>query len=129
MSVEEEILALERAAMQRWCQGDPSGFLDICAQDLVYFDPFLARSINGLQELTDYYEGLRGKISAAHFEFIDPKVHCVGEMAVLTYHFKSWGGNDNVMRWNCTEVFQRMAGQWRIIQTHWSFTEIGQKLL
>jgi len=126
---EDEILALEKAAMQRWCNGDPSGFLEICAPDVVYFDPFLARRMDGLAALQDYYEALRGKVSAAHFEFLDPKVQYIGDAAVLTYNFKSWGGSENALRWNCTEVFQRIAGQWRIIQTHWSFTEVGQKLM
>ena len=33
------VLAMERAALDRWCQGDPSGFLEITAPEVVYFDP------------------------------------------------------------------------------------------
>jgi len=29
-------------------------------------------------------------------------------------------------RWNCTEVCRRTHGEWRIIQTHWSFTQAGK---
>jgi hypothetical protein len=42
---------------------------------------------------------------------------------VLTYNFVSYGGNENAMRWNCTEVYTRPDDDWRIIQTHWSFTK------
>ena len=33
-----EILALERAALDRWGQGDPDGYLEISAPDVNYFD-------------------------------------------------------------------------------------------
>jgi hypothetical protein len=69
------LLALENAALVRWCTGDPSGFLEICAADVVYFDPFLEQRLDGIAALTRYYEALRGKISAERFEIRNPPVH------------------------------------------------------
>jgi hypothetical protein len=43
----------------RWCKGDPDGFLEISAPNVVYFDPFLERRIDGLDALTRYYDALR----------------------------------------------------------------------
>ena len=120
-SAEDEILALERVALARWCQGDPSGFLDISAPDVTYFDPFVVQRLDGLEALTRYYEGLRGRISASRWEIVAPRVQRVGDAAVLTFRFHSWGGSENALRWNCTEVYRRAAGRWSIIQTHWSF--------
>jgi ketosteroid isomerase-like protein len=117
----DEILELEQRALARWCRGDPSGFLEISAADVVYFDPFLERRLDGLPALTAYYERLRGKISASRFEILHPRVHRVGDAAVLTFNFVSYGGQD-VHRWNCTEAYRRDAEGWRIVQTHWSFT-------
>jgi ketosteroid isomerase-like protein len=114
------ILALEQAALDRWCAGDPSGFLEISAADVVYFDPFRAQRIDGLEALTTYYESLRGTISAARWEIVDPLVQVEGDVAVLTFRFMSWGGSGDAMHWHCTEVYRRDAGEWRIIQTHWS---------
>ncbi len=48
----------------------------------------------------------------------------VGDVAVLTFNFVSYGGNENALRWNCTEVYRRGDNGWRIIQTHWSFTQV-----
>jgi len=118
---EDEIVALERAALVRWCQGDPSGFLEISAPDVAYFDPFVAHRLDGLEALTGYYEGLRGRISASRWKIVAPKVQRAGDVAVLTFQFLSWGGSENALRWNCTEVYRRAAGRWSIIQTHWSF--------
>lgn len=123
MNNEHEIIVLERGALARWCKGDPSGFLEISAPDVVYFDPFLPQRLDGLDKLNAYYEGIRGKVSAGRFELLNPKVQQAGEIAVLTFNFVSWGGNESEFRWNCTEVYRRMESSWKIIQTHWSFTQ------
>jgi hypothetical protein len=47
-----EIIALERAALDRWGAGDPSGYLEISAADVTYFDPFLERRVDGLEVLS-----------------------------------------------------------------------------
>jgi hypothetical protein len=67
------------------------------------------------------------KIHADRFELLNPKVQRIGDAAVLTFNFVSYGGNENELRWNCTEVYRCAAsGQWQIIQTHWSFTNPGK---
>lgn len=117
------IIGMERAALERWGKGDPSGFLEISAEDVVYFDPFQKRRLNGINELRALYETIRGQVSIAHFELIDPLVQAVGDMAVLTFNYVAEGTNEVTSRWNCTEVYRRQEAGWRIIQTHWSFTE------
>jgi hypothetical protein len=114
----EEIIALETAALARWCRGDPSGFLELSAPDVTYFDPFQERRVDGLPALAAYYQGLRGTVSAERWEIVRPLVQLAGEVAVLTFQFHSWGGQ--TLRWNCTEVYRRDPQGWRIIQTHWA---------
>ncbi len=121
-AVAAEIVALETAALERWLSGDPSGFLEISDEDVVYFDPFLARRLDGLAALTDYYEDLRGKIRADRFEILNPKVQVLVDAAALTFNFASWSEGGEATRWNCTEVYARRRDKWRIVQTHWSFT-------
>jgi ketosteroid isomerase-like protein len=118
----EEILRLEQQALARWCRGDPSGFLEISAPDVVYFDPFLRTRLDGLVALSAYYESLRGKLSAERFEILHPLVQLAGEAGVLTFQLVSYGASGDVSRWNCTEVYRRGAEGWRIVQTHWSLT-------
>lgn len=121
--MDHAVVELERAALARWCNGDPSGFLEISAPDVVYFDPFLPQRLDGWAALSAYYENLRGKVSAARFEILNPHVQEVGDAAILTFNFVSWGGNENSFRWNCTEVYRHTEMGWRIVQTHWSFTQ------
>lgn len=115
------IIALERAALDRWGKGDPGGFLEISAPDVVYFDPYLDLRVNGLPALTELYKTDRGKFHIDRYELLNPLVQLVGDAAVLTFNYASYSG-DNTIRWNCTEVYRRTGGHWLIIQTHWSYT-------
>ena len=117
-----QIINMERAALDRWGRGNPDGFLEISAPEVVYFDPFLPQRIDGLSTLRKYYAELRGKIHIDSYDIVDPVVQVHGDVAILTFGFVSRGGGDE-MRWNTTEVYRRGEDGWRIIHTHWSFTQ------
>jgi ketosteroid isomerase-like protein len=119
LNVAETIMELERDALERWGRGDPEGFLEISAPDLSYFDPFIERRLDGLAALRSMYEQIRGKIHIDRFEIIEPRVQVAGDVAVLTFRFKSYGGAGSI-DWNTTEVYQRDQAGWRIIHTHWA---------
>jgi ketosteroid isomerase-like protein len=118
----EMIIGMEKSALERWGNGDPSGFLEICAPDVVYFDPTLEARIDGIEKLARYYEAIRGKVSISRFELINPLVQFAGDAAVLTFNYVSYGESEDEYRWNCTEVYRRAGTSWKIIQTHWSYT-------
>jgi len=120
--VAQRLIAMETHALERWGQGDPSGFLEISAPEVVYFDPFQEKRVDGLEELTRLYESLRGTIHLDGFRLLNPKVDACGEMAVLTFNYFSRSG-EKTDRWNCTEVYRHISGNWKIIQTHWSITQ------
>ncbi len=119
------VIGMEEAALDRWGRGDPDGFLEICAPEIVYFDPYVERRIDGLDSLADYYVDTRGVVKFDRFELINPTVQVQGDVAVLTFNYVSYRG-EGESRWNCTEVYARRADQWRIIQTHWSYTARAQ---
>lgn len=119
--ITETLTALESAALRRWGNGDPSGFLEICAPDVVYFDPYLEKRIGGIEALTQYYRTIWGQVHFDRFELIDPCVQTSGDLAVLTFNYASYTGEAS-SRWNCTEVYRRSNDGWKIIQTHWSYT-------
>jgi len=51
--------------LRRWCAGDQSGFLALCAEDVVCTDPFHARHLDGRVALRHDCEAIRGQVSAA----------------------------------------------------------------
>ncbi len=124
--VTDTIIAIEKAGLDRWGRGDPDGFLEICAPDVVYFDPYIPHRIDGYDDLKQNYDTIRGQVQIDQYELIDPIVQCHGDIAVLTFNYRSTTG-DKESRWNCTEVYRRMPAGWRIIQTHWSYTQVFEQ--
>ncbi len=124
VSLNATLLELERGALDRWGTGDPSGFLEICAPEVTYFDPFLTQRIEGLPALTAYYESLRGRIKVDRDEISSPLVQAMGDLAVLSFNYHAVSGDDG-MFWHCTEVYCQREGAWRILHTHWSLLANG----
>jgi ketosteroid isomerase-like protein len=121
----KHIIALEEAALTRWGKGDPSGYLEITAPDVVYFDPYIPERVDGVNKLEEYYrKALWGQVFYDRFELLNPCVQVCNDVAVLTFNYASY--KDGLPdRWNCTEVYRRSPdGMWRIIQSHWSYTEV-----
>lgn len=119
------IIAMERAALERWGNGDPSGYLEITAPEETYFDPSLELRKDGLDALKAYYEPIRGEVSIDEYKMINPRVQVHGDTAVLTFNLVDWNTSEGVKhesRWNSTEVYHRFDEGWRIIHSHWSYT-------
>ena len=81
-----DVIAIERASLERWAKGDPGGFLSNYAPDVTYYDPSQERRIDGLQAMTAYLTPLRGKLSIDRYEMLNTKVQRYGDVAVLTYN-------------------------------------------
>jgi len=122
------ILPLEKAAMERWRNGDPMGFVELSAEDICYVDPGLTKPILGLDEYRVYMEQIQGKIHYDRSEFIASKIVSVGEAALLTYNYRSsvlspQGIVSSQTPWNTTEVYFKREGEWKIVHTHWSYVK------
>ena len=121
-----DVVAMERAALDRWGKGDPQGYLEIMANEMTYFDPTQEKRVDGRQALAKMLEPLTGKIKVARFDMIDPKVQQHGETALLTFNLVSYvtgpdGKEVAIARWNSSELYGRVEGQWRIVHSHWSY--------
>jgi uncharacterized protein (TIGR02246 family) len=132
MNASDRIIALERSALDRWIRADPDGYLSLYAPDATYFDPFREKRVDGLDELKARMAAMRGitlPFTEPRYDMIDPVVHVEGNVAVLTFNLVNYGKPTGkteeavLARWNATEVYQQIDGAWRIIHTHWSFTQ------
>jgi ketosteroid isomerase-like protein len=128
MSDAPDIIALERAALDRWGRGDPQGYLEIMAPEVTYFDPSLDARIDGVERLRDLLVPWTGKIKIDRYEMVNPTVQLHGDAALLTFNLVNYrrqpdGSEQAVISWNSTEVYGRMDGQWRIVHSHWSFVK------
>lgn len=57
----QAVLAQERRALDQWSAGNPTGYLDIDAADVTYFDDIRAQSrIDGIEAMRAYFTALTG---------------------------------------------------------------------
>ena len=124
--VTAEIVALERASLDRWGKGDPQGYIENFATEITYFDPAVEKRVDGLPAMQAYLTPFTGKIKVDHFDMIGAKVQHHATVAVLTFNLISYGkkpdGTDTTLaRWNSTEVYAQIEGKWKIVHNHWSY--------
>ncbi len=124
---DDEIVALERGALDRWGKGDPSGFLELYASSVTYFDPLRERRVDGLEAMKKILEPIRGLVRVSSYEMVAPHVYRSGDVAVLTYNLVSQGlapdGKPTTTRWNSSTVYGRVEGRWKIVHSHFSLTK------
>ena len=127
----EELVALERTALDRWIRLDPQGYLDLQAAEVTYFDPFTESRVDGLDALQVRMAAMKNMklpFTDPRYEMSNPKVQRHGDVALLTFNLVNYGklpdGVERVLsRWNSTEVYSRIGGTWKIIHSHWSFIQ------
>ena len=127
----EELVAMERAALDRWIKLDPDGYLGIYAQEVTYFDPFTERRVDDLDAMRQRLAPMKTAklpFKNPRYEMTNPKVQVHGDIALLTFNLVNYGvmpdGQERVLtRWNSTEVYARTGAAWKIIHSHWSFIQ------
>ena len=127
----DELVSLERAALDLWVRRNPQGYLDLYAPDVTYFDPFGEARLDGIEAMRTMVAGLTtapNPVTDPRYELIGAKVQHYGEVAILTFRLISYGRLQGrpesvLARWNSTETYRRVAGRWKIVHSHWSFTK------
>jgi uncharacterized protein (TIGR02246 family) len=130
-SLLKELVALERAAVDRWITLDPAGYLHLYAPEITYFDPTTEKRVDGREAIEQRLIPLKNvklPFVEPRYEMIDPKVQRHGDAAVLTFNLVNYGklpgqAESALSRWNATEVYSRIDGRWRIVHSHWSFVK------
>lgn len=124
MEITTEIIALERAALDRWGRGDPQGCLETYASDITYFDPVAPTRVDGLDAMKAWYAPIAGKVKIARYDMIGAKVQRYGEIAVLSYQLINYGDHDIPLnRWNTTAVYRQSDAGWKVVHSHFSYTQ------
>ena len=72
--VAETIVALERAALDRWCKGDPYGFADNALDDVTYFDHMTKPRIEGVAAFKDHMRQFVNKVDVPRYEMPNARV-------------------------------------------------------
>ncbi len=124
-----DVIAIEKAGLDRWGEGDPQGLLELYAKDITYFDPVQNKRVDGLEAMKVIYGAIAGKIKVEYSEMIDPKVQEIGAAAILTYNLlnevvRTPAGPTNMkVTWNVTTVYASVGGEWKIVHSHFSYVK------
>lgn len=125
-NADQEIIALERSALDKWAQSNTSGFIDISADDVTWFDfnPGAQLRIEGIEAVRSYMAPLTGQIPPHTYEIVNPKVQVYGNTAILSFHWKaSMTDGTPLDEWKATSVYHWKDGKWRQVHSHWSVVQ------
>ncbi len=121
----EHLIALEKAALDKWFKGDTSGYRQLWSKkNFSYFDGVKDRRVDRHADICEALSPMEGKLFADSYDFCYPRVQFGGDMAVLTYQLYAKTqlfGKSFDMRYNCIEVFQKEEDDWRVIHSTWCF--------
>lgn len=80
------IVALEKAALDKWFSGDTSGYANLWSQrSFSYFDAVGRTRVDSHATITAFLETIEGKLFAENYDFRDPRVQLSADMAVLAF--------------------------------------------
>ncbi len=127
-----DLIAQERAALDRWCCADTEAYADRCDEDVDYFDTYSQARIDGTSALRTHLAGVaanmramlqaRGKAALDRHEMLRPRVRQFGDAALLTYDWVVYVDADS-QRWRATVVYGLRDAQWRVVHAHWSVVQ------
>ncbi len=125
------VLNIEKAASERFNDGDITGYLEIYRDDVTYVDPMTAGILPDKAAVKAYFDEfyLGIKIDKAEWSNVRTVVNETGNTVILTYnqqnHIRSKkdGELHQVPLWNCTEIYRLTDGQWKIAHANWSFAK------
>lgn len=125
IDIASEVIALERAALDRWGAGDPAGYVELFADDITYFDPIQECRLDGRAAMVALMESIAGQIRVDRYDMMHPVVQHSGDVALLSFNLVSYRTDAGVERaissWNSTEAYRRTPEGWRIFHSHWSY--------
>lgn len=118
----EEIIDLEKGALDKWFSGDSSGYRSLWSEkNFSYFDGAFDHRVDTHDEISAFVKSVvDGKLFAKSYDFYCPRVQFGQDMAVLTFQLHA-ATNLIDMHYNCIEIYQKEEGGWRVIHSTWSF--------
>ncbi len=129
-SIGETVSKIEHSVNERWNRGDVDGALEAYADDVTYFDPLTETRLDGKKAVESYFRRFfEGKLNILRNDFLHEQVIVSdhGDMAVITYNLINLildenGKEKEGTKWNSTQVYKILNGEWRVVHVNWSFT-------
>lgn len=113
------------AANDKWASGDPMGFIDCAAPDIIWSDDLGAPlRVNGYEALKAYLETFKGQIPSHQHILIDPVFQFYGDIVIVSYRYQGTFEGETQAPWKVTSVYRYSDGDWLSVHENW--TEVKQ---
>lgn len=118
----DHIISLEKAALDKWFNGDTSGYRELWSRkNFSYFDGVNPHRVDDYPTIAAFLDTIDGKLFADHYDFCCPRVQFGSDTALLTYQLYAKTTLID-MQYNCIELYQKEDdGEWHVIHSTWSF--------
>ena len=108
-------------ANDRWSSGDPTGFLEVVAEDVIWMDDLGAMiPISGKENLVPYLEGFKGVIPKHNKEIYNFIFQYYGDIVIVNYRYQGTMDGVKADPWKITAVFKYADGDWVSVHENWS---------
>lgn len=124
------IIGLEKAALNKWFNGDTSGYNQLWSRDnFSYFDAVVSERIDSHDEIEKVLATIEGKLFADSYDFRNPRVQFSNDMSMGVLTFQLFAKTTLIdMEYNCIEVYHKEAnGEWHVVHSTWSFIKPMEK--
>lgn len=120
----QHIIALEKAALNKWFNGDTSGYNRLWSRrNFSYFDAVVTERIDSHEEIEKVLAAIEGKLFADSYDFKNPRVQFSDDMSMGVLTYQLYAKTTLIdMAYNCIEVYHKEPdGQWHVVHSTWSF--------
>lgn len=122
----EEIIGLEKAALDKFYQGDSTGYQNLWSHDqFTYFDANTYNRVDTYERIERFLlTYVEGKLKAKSYDMVAPRVQFGQGVAVLTYQLHTILESFNVnseTHYSVIEVYQKNGqGEWKVLHSTWA---------
>jgi len=108
-------------AAEKWSTGEPLGYVECAAKDIVWLDELDAQKpISGSETLKEYLESFRGKIPSHNFKLLDPIFQVYNDIVIVTYRYQGIFEGEAGDPWKVTSVYKYENNDWLSVHENWS---------
>ncbi len=121
-SDEAKAAVMEKITMasEKWSKGDPTGYVECAAKDIVWVDELGATNpVSGYEALKKYLESFKEQIPAHKFELLDPLFQVYNDIVIVTYRYQGIFEGEPANPWRITSVYRYVNDDWFSVHENW----------
>lgn len=120
---EAEAAVMEKiqTANTKWASGDPLGFYDNSAEDIVWIDDLgPSKRVIGREALKPYLEGFKGVVPPHKHELYDFNFQHFGDIVIANYYYQGTLEGEKAPPWKAVSIFSYSDGDWYSVHENWT---------